>query len=51
MQSTNERLWELILGHCCIRNIRMYISWESACMSVLGLMIGSNEHWDSLVCH
>ena len=42
-------LWERILGHRCIRHIGMYKSWESACKTVQGLMIGSNEYWDSLV--
>ena len=28
----------------------MYISWESADMSVQSLMIGGTEYWDSLVC-
>ena len=45
----NKTLWERILGRRCIRHIGMYISWESACMSVQGLMIGSTEYWDSLV--
>ena len=46
----NKTLWERILGRRCIRDIGMYISWESACTSVQGLMIGSTEYWDSLVC-
>ena len=29
----------------------MYISWEFACTSVQGLVIGTTEYWDSLVCH
>ena len=43
-------LWERILGRRCIRHVGMYISWESACTSVQGLMIGSTEYWDSFVC-
>ena len=39
---------ERILGRRCIRHIGMYISWESACMSVQGLMVGSTEYWDSI---
>ena len=46
----NKTLWERILGPRCIRHIRMYISWKSACTSVQGLMIGSTEYGDSLVC-
>ena len=46
----NKTLWERILGRRCIRHIGMYISWEFACMSVQGLMIGSTEYWDSPVC-
>ena len=46
----NKTLWERILGRRCIRHIGMYISWEFACMSVHGLVIGSTEYWDSLVC-
>ena len=34
----------------CIRSIGMYVFWETAGTSVLGLMIASNEYWDSLVC-
>ena len=47
---TNKMLWERILRRRCIRHIGMYISWESACTSVQGLMIGNTEYWDSLVC-
>ena len=46
----NKTLWERILGRRCIRHIRINISWEFACTSVQGLMIGSTEYWDSLVC-
>ena len=46
----NKTLWERILGRRCIRHIRINISREFACTSVQGLMIGSTEYWDSLVC-
>ena len=48
--SINKTLWKRILGRHCVRRIGMYISWESACTSVQGLMIGSTEYWNSLVC-
>ena len=36
----NKTLWERILGRPCKRRFVMCISWESACTSVQGLMIG-----------
>ena len=46
----NKTLWERILGRRCIRHFGKYISWESACTLVQGLMIGSTEYWDSRIC-
>ena len=50
MTNINKMLCEHILGRRCIRNIGMHISWKSACTPVQGLMMESNEYWDSLVC-
>ena len=53
----SNKVTELILTRHCgsvylgvVLDIGMYISWESTCTSVQGLMIGSTEYWDSLVC-
>ena len=43
-------MYERILGRRCINHIEMYISWESVCTSVQGLLSGSTVYWDSLVC-